>query len=194
MLQQAKCLNNRLYIPCITLDFDNKDYKLQMQNTVRYFTTESGRQTSQLKWPALSKLRSEMITSLVGEIKNYFPDGSLNLFDAIDPQQLPNDEASVSAYVECITNLAKRFSYDITIVTKQFKELLISPMQNDKEKYCILRRNGNAVDFWVHYINSNLVVFVSELKNLILDSLTIPVGSADIEHGFSTMNYIKSKG
>ena len=105
---------------------------------------------------------------------------------------MPSDEASVCAYVDCIKNLAKHFSFDTTIVTKQFEELLISAMQHDKDECCILRNNLNAVDFWIYYINSNNIVWRSELKHLILTSLTIPVGSADIEHGFSTMKYIKS--
>ena len=133
-----------------------------------------------------------MTVSLFSEITNYFPDGSLQMFDCIYPLNLPTTVAAIQGYVACISELAKRFSFHSDNTADQFKEFLQSAITHDSEKYCTLRQSGNTINFWVYFLGSNHVTWENDFKSLVLTTLTLPIGSADIERGFSTMNYIRT--
>lgn len=47
--------------------------------------------------------------------------------------------------------------------------------------------------FWSHFLKETGIVWTDKTQNLIQTILVLPIGSAEAERGFSTLNHIKNK-
>jgi hypothetical protein len=114
------------------------------------------------------------------------------MFEVLVSSNLPNHVQDMKTFSRGINELASRFGYIPSVIASQFYNVLQSIFINEQEQFCILRKNINPVDFWSYFMSSAVVDWPNDLLHLLKISLTIPVGSADIERGFSVLNYVYS--
>jgi hypothetical protein len=60
------------------------------------------------------------------------------------------------------------------------------------ETFCGLAAENDPVSLWTHMLNSETVVWGTEMKRLIQTLLAIPISTADVERGFSILTHTKS--
>ena len=101
------------------------------------------------KWPHLSILRRQLIDAMVLELNEYFPEGSLELFEVLNPSLLPNNVAAVGPYSSKIIPLAERFQFNTTSMVLQFSNLLQIMISEWIEHYCSFKRSEPHI-FWSH--------------------------------------------
>ena len=70
----------------------------------------------------------------------------------------------------------------------QWEELLI---QLEEEEDFDEMKNVSIRDFWGHNLSKTALTILPDLKKLISNVMSIPIGSADAERAFSVMNHIK---
>ena len=80
-----------------------------------------------------------------------------------------------------------------TAVHVQFQNLLNFLISEFPEMYCNAKEKLDAVEFWVHLMNHESIPWENVIKELIYTILIIPVGTSDIERGFSVLNHFLTK-
>ncbi len=154
---------------------------------------EHGRAASTSRFPPLSEIRPLIINHLINELTKYFPEGTMAMFDALNPTQLPVDSSLVFGYSNNrIQNLAGRFGLDEEIITNEFGILLHSLLDDHAPDYCTHREKDSPVNFWSYFLNSPTVIWHPSIKKLVQIVLVIPIASADVERGFSILAHTRS--
>lgn len=191
VIKNARCLKNNIWKPCSSADMDMYVFKILFNGDFTVFTKHDQRSSS--KWTELQTLRIKLIDALLNEINSYFPEGTYEMFDVFLPSNLPTIAADIKEYSTNINKVAIRFGYIPSVTASQFNKVLASILMNEKNQFCILRKNNDPVEFWSYFMSSAVVEWENDVLHLLKISLTIPVGSADIERGFSVMNYVNTE-
>lgn len=65
----------------------------------------------------------------------------------------------------------------------------------DSENLCKFQNDPKTETFafWSHFLKETGIVWTDKTQNLIQTILVLPIGSAEAERGFSTLNHIKNK-
>lgn len=177
-------------VRCNAKDMDDKNFVLTEQFTL----TPQGRSstTTRREIPKLSELRSKIIDSLVYELKRYFPEGSLLMFDVLRPSLLPDKSAEVFSYSGKIFDVAKQFSIPAEEVSNEFAFLLHSLLDDHATEYYLHKTKDDPIEFWSHFLRLPTVQWNSNIKRLIETVLAVPIATADVERGFSILTHIRS--
>jgi len=183
-LLKAKCFKDVNWkANCLASDLD----KTQFMFGGMIFTQPDIRHS---RYPDLMVLRQDLVESLKSELNSYFPEGSLAMFEVLNPNELPTSDGSVYTFAPRIMPLAQRFNIDMHAVSAQFADLLRS-MILDHESYCAYRTKGDPLAFWSHFLSVNTLPWAAEIKNLIQIVLVLPVSTADAERGFSILKHAR---
>ena len=189
-LQHALCNKDNVWTLCSVNDLNTCYIKFVMNGKQLQFNNKVVRRDN-VAWSALNNLRLNIINSILAEINKYFPEGSLEMFDVFNPSKLPTMIKNVPKYSAGIFNVATRFGFVATLMQKQFSKILVSMITDHHEMYCSLNK-GDPITFWTYFLNCNTITWDSEMKKLIHIVLTLPIGSADVERGFSIKNHFKT--
>jgi len=189
--QHALCKKENKWNPCSMLDLDGCDLKFVMREQELMFTIKDSRNSNNIRWKALSNVRIKIIDDLLKELNHYFPEGSFEMFEVLNPSKLPLDVQNIPLYSKGISVLANRFKFNIPQIERQFENLLESIIVQHHEMFCNLKNKGPE-QFWNFFLNNNMVNWQENIKQLIYITLALPVGSADVERGFSIKNYFKT--
>ena len=140
--------------------------------------------------PPLSELRVNLVDTMVKYLLDYFPEGSFDMFDILNPKNLPRNLGEIYAFSSGIMPLANRFNADEMKACQQLTSFLSNVITNDREKFIQMKNSNNPAIFWNYCLNSNFQP-EEDLKSLIKIALVIPVGSAEAERGFSILKHIR---
>jgi hypothetical protein len=189
-MQHALCKIDNLWTACTLNDLNTCDVKFTMSGKLITFQNKVSRRDN-TAWSALNTLRLKIVDAVLIEIQKYFPEGSFQIFEVLNPPKLPTMIKNVPKYSAEIVNLATRFGFVASVLEKQFSKLLISMIKDHHEMYCSLNKK-DPVTFWTYFLNSNMITWDDEMKKLIYIVLALPIGSADVERGFSIKNHFKT--
>jgi hypothetical protein len=192
LLRDAQCYKAAIWSNCNAQDLDTENFRFSINNQAISFAAQSIRLSSSSRWPALSAIRVQLIDAIINQLGTYFPDGSMELFEILNPLNLPSTAENVATYATGIAQLSLRFEEDVPTAIRQFATVLTSMMTHTSNMYCKLKSAGDAVKFWSYYLDSTVVGMEGTIRRLIYIVLSLPLGSADIERGFSVMHYFKT--
>lgn len=120
-----------------------------------------------------------------------FVTGSLAMFDALNPKQLPLDNADVFTYAPAIMPVATRFGFNGLKLSEEFARLLDQLLEDHENEYCMHRNNDDPARFWSHFLGHEGILWPDQLRELVQLILCLPVGSADAERGFSILKHTR---
>lgn len=175
---------------CSTSDLDSQNFMLDGDgdNEPIVFRQRTGRHESNLM--KLSELRPTFIDTISQKINEYFPEGSMKMFDVLSPNALPKSVGEVPVYSSEIMPLAKRFGINQLQCANDFTEFLTDLLLSNPETLCE-KLQLNAKDFWIYYMEQGMINMGDTLQRLLKIVITLPVSSAEAERGFSIMKHIK---
>lgn len=113
------------------------------------------------------------------------------IFDALNPKTLPLDSSEVATYAPKIMPLAERFGFDRFQISQEYANLLDQLLDDHEAEYCAHRSNDDPARFWTHFLRCENVLWPDQLRQLIHVVLSVPVGSADAERGFSILKHTR---
>ncbi len=135
--------------------------------------------------------RDAMAETLIEQLRNYFPDGKLNYFDIFDPTNMPLNTAETLNYgQEAITWFALQFKFDVGKTIDEWNSALLKMVEHvEYLHYKVV----DPVTFWSFFLNEQVsnVHFSFHARFVVEAFLSIPVGSADCERGFSYLKWSK---
>lgn len=145
--------------------------------------------------PDLDEYRSGFLDSVLDSIKSYFPEDNTKEFDVFLPSRIPNEESKIISYgVTEITSICKFYYWDkldkdcnglLNDWTRLLRTMIDSP------NFCNLRNNDTSIiAFWGQFLKANDIAWTERTKKLVHTVLVLPVGSADVERGFSVLNIL----
>ena len=125
---------------CETLDLDNSKIKKIFNGEELNFEpfAEMG---TEVRFLPLSLIRKNIIEGVIHQINKYFPEGSLEMFDVLDPNNLPTESQEVVKFCKSIKPLAERFEVDPTAANAQFQNLLNFLILNFLRCTAVQKRN-----------------------------------------------------
>ncbi len=189
-LQHATCKKNNIWMLCTLNDLNDCEVKFTMNGRQLTLSNKIVRRDN-AGWAALSTLRLRVVDAVLFEIQKYFPEGSFQMFEVLNPSKLPTMTKNVPKYITGITNLAARFGFGTSVIQKQFSKLLITMITDHHEMYCSLNKK-DPVTFWAYFLKNKMITWDDDMKKLLYIVLALPIGSADVERGFSTKNHFKT--
>ena len=188
---KGKCFKNSIWQQCSLNDFDNIDFQFELQGQLTTFLNSASLRRTE-KWLPLSVLCIKVLDAIISNIKDYFPEGSLQIFEVFNTKNLPNVIGVVPSYSNHITNVARRFLFNENEIAIQFQALLTKKITNHKDVYCSLKAKNNNAEFWRYFLTADDIDVANELKKLMNVIISLPTGSSDIERGFSVLKHIRS--
>ena len=189
-MKQCKCLKLDIWVPCSTLDLDTCDFRLFKQgSTITFTTSQSLRQRSD--WMKLGELRIVLINALAANINSYFPEGSMSMFDVFLPFNLPTTLTEVNSYCAKLNPIALRFEANKENVLQQCIRFLTSNINYNYIEYCALKNEKNPAVMWPMMLATQHAKENNDFVKLVDVVLALPVGTADVERGFSILNHIR---
>jgi hAT family C-terminal dimerisation region len=191
LISSGKCLKDSIWTACTNADLDITDLKMKLQGEDITFSNSKITRQENERWPRLSIIRTQLINAMVLEIREFFPEGSLNLFEVLNPSFIPKNIETLDSYSSKIIPLAERFSFNTATIVAQFSEILNFIIKDMSEEFCTYS-NSEPHIFWSHFLNHHLMKWKSDIKKLITIVLILPIGTADVERSFSILNHFKS--
>ena len=151
-IKNAQCFKQSMWQVCETLDLDNNKIKKIFNGEELNFEpfVETG---TEVRFLLLSLIRENTIEGVIHQINKYFPESSLEMFDVLDPNNLPTESREVVKFCKSIKPLAERFEVDPTAANVQFQNLLNFFISEFPDTYCSAKEKLDAVEFWVHLMN-----------------------------------------
>lgn len=144
--------------------------------------------------PKLSSIKNMFLDELIYEIASYFPQSKVKDFSIFIPKNLPQSDEihlTLSYGARQILLICDFFKWgNCDTLLKDWSHLLLNIITD--ENYCVLR-SGSPLTFWSTVLITPTITWTQRTKQLIETILVLPVGSADVERGFSIFNHIKSK-
>lgn len=189
IIKKAQCYNGSHWLPCKNSDLDNCNFRMTLQRTEVHFHSDSIR-SAHSQWPILSIFRKDITEALISQIQLYFPEGSLEIFNVLNPVVLPTTVEDAVVYSAQIIPLSQRFFKSHKEVHQEFLDLLTFFLNQIHDEYCSYK-SKEAHIFWPHFLHHNLVPWKPKIKHLITTVLVLPVGTADVERSFSILNHFK---
>ncbi len=129
-----------------------------------------------------------MTAKLIEESSSYFPEKPLEIFYILNNEKWNDTMDNENLGQEQFRELAEDFLMDGDLLKDQWEELLIQLEDDDDFDEM---KNVSARDFWGHYLSKISLTIPPDLRKLISNVVSIPIGSADAERAFSVMNHIK---
>jgi hypothetical protein len=189
-IKHSKCLVNLVWIQCTTLHLDTHDIQFLKQGTTLTLT-HSQQSRSHTEWMKLSNLRIQLLNGLHEQISFYFPEGSISMFDILMPSNLPKEIKGVQAFCIKLQPLAVRFELQYANIKDQRIQILSANLNSNFNEYCAILIDNNPITFWSILLSNEYATGGSEFIKLIHTILALPVGTADVERGFSILNHIR---
>jgi hypothetical protein len=141
----------------------------------------------------LSFLRTNLIDNIIVQLKYYFPTEDFEFMKIFEPKSLPNERSQVETYgMNEMKQMCKIFGLTdhCSEIYNDFKNFLIYIIENDN---LLVIKCIRLVDFWTRQLKNKEFILSPLLRIIIEGVLTLPIGSAQCERGFSIMNYVKDK-
>src|SRR5271156_2631826 len=189
-LQHALCKKGNLWTQCLMNDLNTCDVRFNINGKQVAFQNKVARRDN-IAWLALNNLRVMIVDAILIEITKYFPEGSFEIFEVLNSSKLPLITGNIAQYSTGISNLAARFGFITSNIQNQFSKLLTSMITDDHEMYCSLKKQ-DSLTFWTYFLKTDKITWDPEIKKLIYIVLVLPIGSADVERGFSVKNHFTS--
>jgi hypothetical protein len=139
----------------------------------------------------LSEIRSSLITSLLTELKSYFPFSEIDTYSVLRPINIPETIADQHYYgIEEITKFAMHLQLPVQDTINQWRHLLEYVTQHPE--FCD-RKKGKTKYFWHFFLNPEIYTGGEDIAYIVKSVLVTPISSADAERGFSTLFHIRNK-
>lgn len=145
------------------------------------------------KFHRFGTVRANLIDTLVEHIEQYFPEGSLENFEILNPKswnlEPPGNLFHYGAadIKELAGKLCPQLNADSIGI--QWRNIITEIARNENQEFCKFR-NGRPTTFWKHFLTKGKT-WPNEITQLLKTVLVLPIGSSDAERGFSTMKYLK---
>lgn len=178
ILQHCKCFKDADFKSCNIKDLDNK--KMICDKTVFEHHQRSA-------YKPLSQLREEFIDAVINHLSSYFPEGSLEMFDALNPASLPLKLAAVPDFADKIQNLAERLGSPRGDTSREYEKILKVLITDHFETYKTHKSTDSPVQFWGYFLNFKEIHWTDRIRQVITITLSLPVSTADAERGFSIL-------
>ena len=185
-LDKSVCFKRNAYQKCSSEDLDDRNFLFHGEE--RLFLQKK----VDSEYPPLTTFREQLCELLTEEISSYFPEGSLEAFEALNPRNLPNNAGQVATYKGEIMAVAERFNHPVIATAEDFGTFLHSAMEANKERYCYLKEK-DPLTFWTFYLSEESTEISDNLRNLVNTVLVLPVASSDVERAFSILFHIRSE-
>lgn len=181
-LKTAKCANSQ---SCNTLEM----YQQSAEITYINIKLLSDHETNYVPW--LQTIRESFLNNLIEELNSYYPSGDLDVFDVFSPAKIPRTESELISYGEKeIQSLCTFFAWNECNRLILDWTILIHTIMNS-DRICEIRNsNTNSFVFWTQFLKTDGIAWTERTQKLIFTILVLPIGSADIQRGFSIMNTI----
>jgi len=95
-LKEVKCFKDLSWKQCQFKDLDDPNAKLDYKDVIVSFQQDT--RQSHLQFKELGQLRIQFCESVIEQIRSYFPDSDLKMFDVLDPTKIPIDKCEVMDY------------------------------------------------------------------------------------------------
>lgn len=193
-IKQSTCKNGIHWTECNVRNLDTCDVTWRVGNDQIILKQPPTNRLGQLHgYTALSTLRTNIINSVIAQLLSYFPEGNFKMFDVFNPSNLPMDLQKMEQFCLLVKPFAKRFGFDETLLSNQLCDFVKELIANHYELYCDLINKKDPIHFWSNLFQNEMLKWPEELKQLIEIAITIPIGSADVERGFSIFKNFYSK-
>ena len=182
-LSKTKCGENK----CETLEKYESANIVHFADLARY---EYGLQTVRHSvYPKLTDVQFIMVSSLIENVKKYFPEGRLDMYKVLDPKTWPSPYQTDFGLrdIHDLYDLLKPPGATKQEVVTQWHRMVKAILADDK--FCKYKKD--LLSFWKHYLESPLVP--NAMSAIVVKILSVPVGSADAERAFSTFFHIRDK-
>lgn len=178
LLSNCKCFKSASWEECVIEDLDDKNIQCD-GNTFEH--------TQRSAYLPLSQLREKLSTAIETQLNLYFPEGALEMFEVLSPARLPVKISDVSDFALRIKDLAERFKFDVVATSQEYESLLRSLIGDHFETYSTHKSTDSPVQFWGYFLNYEDIYWADNIRRLITIVLSLPVGTADAERGFSIL-------
>ena len=179
-LEHAQCFdpNDVKWRKCKSEDVDHMK--------VKYNNIEFSDQV--YDFPMLKNFRVSLGDYLIEEIERYYPSGTLEAFEVLNPNRMPQRLDEATTYSSQIHSLATLLGFSEDEMEEDFITLLTVLIQHHPNKYneCL---QEPSTEFWPCVLQQQIDI-PGAFKMLIYRVLVIPMSSADAEKGFSIFNHI----
>jgi hypothetical protein len=139
----------------------------------------------------ISSFREGFLETLITGIEEYFPEGELEIFSALEPQQISLNFNSLDEFGnDWIGQLAQRFDVNETEALMGWTQLK-ADLKEDQD-WCTMK-GANPRDFWAYYLSKDGLELDESFRTLVKIVLSIPIGSSEAERSFSIMSHIKTR-
>ena len=126
-VEGAHCYRRGQWTTCSVADLD--DCKIRKQLGVDLVIFEQhvapNHHNENFIWLPLSTLRRKIVDAISLELSHYFPYGSLQIFDVLNPSLIPVDSGGIRQFSQLIKPLALRFEFNDMVAASEFEELLM---------------------------------------------------------------------
>lgn len=126
--------------------------------------------------PKLSEIRAIFSNSIIEQIKSYFPNHELNLFEIFLPKQIPTQMGDALTYgVVEINSWCTVFQMSQCLkLVEGWSNLLISMI--DMDDFCSFKTaNSEAYAFWSHFLNAPGIAGLRGVRNSYNQYLLYPL-------------------
>jgi hypothetical protein len=113
--------------------------------------------------------------------------GSLEMFEVLNPLKLPPKASVTSDYAERIAQLAERFGFDGAATSVEYAHLLHTLIEDHFDSYRTHASTDTPINFWSYFLNFNSIYWDDNIRQLVTIALCLPIGTADAERGFSIL-------
>jgi len=181
LLTESKCDG----IQCDTLDrFEDSNTVTWSGITVKKVAADNTMQT-------VSSIRNDLIDSIISNLNSRFPAQFDELFSVFDPLGIPSNAVDAVGYGSSqIESISRMFDVDPINAKSEWSTLI---MAMGSGSFLETYKNEPSHLFWPKVLLTDTLPRTQVLDDLLRRVLSIPVGTARVESGFSTMNSIKSK-
>lgn len=192
-LTEARCFKDLSWKKCLKRDLEISDIKVRFKDIVLEAPAISVRGASSYKFLSLEKLKRLFTDIITQELESYFPEGELQMFNALEPNKLPISKSDAIDFEKLsILQMNNFFKFgESESILQQWAQLLLK-LTDDQKELCDWKSVMDIPKFWQHFLNKESLNWNAEMKKLVQTSLVIPIGSADAERGFAIMNNLKT--
>ena len=147
--------------------------------------SKMGEVYTEFEIPQLEAIRGPTLTSLIDQIRSYFPYGDdLQYFGVFDPYQLPSDKSHLPSHgiadIQKVAFLLGMGGYEFEVAT-EWTELMTRFEADPTFDPSAVQKVG-ARKFWKRYLDDRHDFHLPpRIRTLLIKSMTIPFGTSDCE-------------
>jgi hypothetical protein len=113
------------------------------------------------------------------------------MFDIFLPTNLPETISEVNNYCAKLNPVIVRFEVNQRTVVEQCIQFLSFTIKYNYVEYCALKNEKNSAILWPMILATEQAKQNIEFVKLVHTVLALPIGTADVERGFSILNHIR---